>query len=93
MKTLRPTGGVISPSSTTIRVMIPYQILSSSPDPVVEPATTGQKNGVARITIDRLSIRQPSTRYTRMISTMIMIGVRPLAWSRPRSPAAPRHAT
>ena len=25
MKTLRPTGGVISPSSTTMRVMIPYR--------------------------------------------------------------------
>ena len=61
--TFRPTGGVISPISTTINEMIPNQSLSSSPsnpNPKSRPAMIGQKMGTVIKIMDKLSMTKPS---------------------------------
>ena len=63
MNTFKPTGGVINPTSTTIRVRIPNQMTVSSCDiPKSRLIMTGKKTGIVKSIIARLSIRQPRTR-------------------------------
>ena len=63
MKRLIPTGGVISPTSTTISTRMPNQIATCSGDmPKSIAEMTGKKIGTVSRIIDRLSITQPKTR-------------------------------
>jgi len=64
MYTFMPTGGVISPISTTIRARMPNQIaLPSGVRPHRSmPMMIGKKIGIVRRIIDRLSMMQPRTR-------------------------------
>ena len=61
--TFNPTGGVISPISTTLSVMMPNQILRSSGfRPKSSAATIGQKIGMVIRIMASESMTQPSTR-------------------------------
>jgi hypothetical protein len=72
IKTLRPTGGVIRPTSTTIRVSIPNQIAVSSPvSPKSRVIMSGKKMGIVSKIIARLSIKHPRTKYKNRISIKI----------------------
>ena len=60
IKAFNPTGGVINPTSTTIKVKIPNQIAVSSIDiPKSSWIITGKKTGIVNKIIAKLSIRQP----------------------------------
>ena len=102
--TFIPTGGEISPGSTTMSPRIPNQILRSSlsmpnaastasaSSPPFMPTSTGQKNGIARRIIDRLSIRQPSrisaiSRMTKRKPWMVLSTQRNVV----ETPASQRH--
>ena len=63
IKTFNPTGGVINPTSTTIKVNIPNQIaVSSGVIPKSKVIIKGKKTGMVNNIIARLSIRQPRNR-------------------------------
>ena len=76
IKTFKPTGGVIKPTSTVIKVNIPNQIAVSSGDiPKSKLITKGKKTGIVNNIIAKLSIRQPKNKYKiKMLATTI-IGV------------------
>ena len=58
-----PTGGVISPVSTTISTRMPNQMATCSDDmPKSSAIIIGKKIGMVSRIIDRLSMTQPSTR-------------------------------
>ena len=62
-KTFRPTGGVMSPISTTINEMMPNHSLRSSPsnpNPKSRPAIIGQKMGTVSKIMDKLSMTKPN---------------------------------
>ena len=63
MKTFRPTGGVIGPTSTTIRGKIPNQMAVSSTNmPNSRVTISGKNTWMINKIMARLSIRQPSNR-------------------------------
>ena len=73
--TFMPTGGVIMPTSTTIKQMMPnYKAGCLSVIPKSKPITAGKKIGTVNRIIDNESIRQPKTRYTSKITIKIIIG-------------------
>jgi len=58
--TFSPTGGVINPTSTTIRVIMPNQSFrSSAPRPKSNPAIIGQNIGTVSSIIERESMTNP----------------------------------
>ena len=62
-KTFNPTGGVISPTSTTINVNIPNQIaVSSGVIPKSNVIIKGKKTGIVKSIIAKLSIKQPKNK-------------------------------
>src|SRR5690606_19418441 len=76
--TFIPTGGVISPSSTTTSARMPNQTFRSSVGiPKSSAETTGQKKGIASRSIDRLSIRQPSAISATSSRRRITVGESP----------------
>ena len=63
INTFNPTGGVISPTSTTINVNIPNQIAVSSGDmPKSNVIIKGKNTGIVKSIIARLSIKQPKNK-------------------------------
>ena len=76
IKTLRPTGGVINPTSTVIRVNIPNHIAVSSGDiPKSKVITNGKKTGMVNRIIAKLSIRHPKNKYKIKMLPTTIIGV------------------
>ena len=75
IKTFKPTGGVISPTSTTIRVRIPNQIATSS---ILIPKSNsimmGKNTGIVSSIIAKLSIRQPKRMYRTNIQNTTRYG-------------------
>ena len=62
-KRLSPTGGVMSPVSTTMSTMMPNQIaVSSGLRPRSSDMTMGKKIGMVRRIMESESMRQPKTR-------------------------------
>ena len=62
-KRFRPKGGVINPSSTTIKIIIPNHIaVSVGLMPKSWLMSIGKKIGIVRRTIDRLSKNNPKIR-------------------------------
>ena len=60
INTFIPTGGVISPTSTTIREIIPNQSFTSSTGiPKSRAAIIGQKIGTVNSIMERLSMMKP----------------------------------
>ena len=88
-KTFIPTGGVMSPTSTTTSASIPNQIFRSPvvmPKPAVSAAictpplsstSTGQKKGIISRIIERLSSRQPSKIIPKSSTISTDIGSKP----------------
>ncbi|MNC91066.1 hypothetical protein D3C83_72550 [compost metagenome] len=73
-----PTGGVMSPSSTSTSARMPNHTLRSSGlMPKSRTEITGQKNGMASRIMDRLSIRQPRMMRATISTNRIIIGERP----------------
>ena len=63
IKTFNPTGGVINPTSTTIKVNIPNQMAVSSGDiPKSRVIIRGKNTGIVKSIIAKLSIRHPRNR-------------------------------
>ena len=77
IKTFNPTGGVIKPTSTTIRVNIPNHIaVSSGVIPNSSVMINGKNTGIVKSIIAKLSIKQPKNRYRTRIQATIKKGER-----------------
>ena len=72
INTFNPTGGVINPTSTTIKVNIPNHIaVSSGVIPNSSVIIKGKNTGIVNSIIAKLSIKQPKNKYsTRMQATI-----------------------
>ena len=77
-KTFSPTGGVIRPTSTTIRVITPnHNFKSSGLSPKSKPAIIGQKIGTVNKIMDSESIINPKRIYITNIIRRTVKGGNP----------------
>ena len=75
IKTFKPTGGVIRPTSTTIKVKIPNQIATSSTlIPKSNSMIIGKNTGIVNSIMAKLSIRQPRKTYKTSIQNTTRYG-------------------